>query len=143
MPWNVGYRKAAVHLSQKEIRILQSVGYSYPEIADLLRVSRSHVQRVATGYRCRCGTCPRARSLDELLTVVPRRRVAATHEKEKEGWLSKGLKTVSAIGGLAAFWNRLKSPEGQALFDGLASLEEKEAQAPLEKKAEEKGRIGL
>ncbi len=66
---------------------------------------------------------------------------------EKEGWVSKGLKTANAIGGLAKFLNALKSPEGQALLDPLGEQIEpdKEAVVPDTPPQEVSGRgkIGL
>ncbi len=96
-----------VHCSRKEVRRLLGVGHSQRQAADVLDVSQTQLNRVSKGYRCRCLACPPARTLDELLAVVPRKR-RAPPEQEKEGWASRALNTIGA--GLV-LWKTMKEAQ--------------------------------
>ncbi len=117
--FNQGARKAPVHCSRKEVKRLTRAFWSHSEIARVLGVSRSQVQRVANGYRCRCLACPPDRILDELL-ALPRVRKSPNRKarQEKEGWLSKAVNTV---GGVLALFNAVKEARNQAPTDKSSS----------------------
>ncbi len=94
--------RPAMHCSPKEVRHLLGVGYSQRAAADVLGVSQTQVNRASKGYRCRCLACPPARTLDELLAVVPRKRRASSPQEKEKGTAERVLETVLGLGALAA-----------------------------------------
>ena len=109
-----------VHCSKKEVRRLRGVGYSYREIGVTLGVSTAHAHRINNGYRCRCGSCPRARSLKKLVALKPPARTRrpspgrGRDDGENGNWLQQGLNTA---GQLAAIWNAFKESRAQDTED--------------------------
>ncbi len=103
---NLGNMFFPVHCSKKEVRRLRAADYSYREIGLVLGVSLAQAHRINNGYRCRCGMCPRARSMKKLLALAegppsmrPRRTRRPRVDREdggNESWISKAVNTVGA-----------------------------------------------
>ncbi len=107
--FNQGNRFLPVHCSKKEVRRLHSAGYSYEEIGIVLGVSRAHAHRAGNGYRCRCGLCPRARSLKKLLALTPAKRTKRPPRPRGRNDGENGGGILETVLGLASLWGAFKS----------------------------------